>query len=47
MLNKKLLQAVPEAMPYIRRNVLFQWLSMLCGITAYGVLALVSSQLIL
>ncbi len=47
MLNKKLLQAVPEAMPYIRRTVLFQWLSMLCGITAYGVLALVSSQLVL
>lgn len=47
MLNKKLLQAVPEAMPYIRRTVLFEWLSMLCGITAYGVLALVSSQLVL
>lgn len=39
MLNKKLLQAVPTAMPYIRKNILFQWLAMLCTVICYGVLA--------
>lgn len=46
MLNKRLLHTVPAAVPYIRRNVLFQWLSMLCTVTVYGVLASVAAGLI-
>lgn len=47
MLNKRLLQAVPAAMPCIRKTVFFQWLSMLCTVAAYGLLASVTAQLAL
>lgn len=32
MINKKLLNFVPESHRYIRRNVIYQWLGMLCNV---------------
>lgn len=34
MINKKLLFSVKECIPYIKKNVLFQWLGLVCNIIA-------------
>lgn len=45
MINKKLLMSVKESLPYIKKNVLFQWLSMLCSIAISALLAAAMASL--
>ncbi len=43
MFNKRLIEAAPAALKYIRKNVLFQWLSLLCSIASSLILCLMAS----
>lgn len=46
MINKRLVQAVPEASASIYKNVLFQWMGLLCSIVSTLILAFSASELI-
>jgi len=40
MINKKLLFSVKESIPYIQKNVLYQWIRLICNVIVNGMFVL-------
>ena len=44
MINKKLLFSVKESIPYIQKNVLYQWIGLICNVCSTACLCLIISK---
>lgn len=44
MINKKLLFSVKESIPYIQKNVLYQWIRLICNVCSTACLCLIIAK---
>lgn len=44
MINKKLLFSVKESIPYIRKNVMYQWIGLICNVCSTACLCLIITK---
>lgn len=44
MINKKLLFSVKESIPYIKKNVLYQWIGLICNACSTACLCLIVTK---
>lgn len=44
MINKKLLFSVKESVPYIRKNVMYQWIGLICNVCSTACLCLIITK---
>lgn len=44
MINKKLLFSVKESIPYIRKNVMYQWIGLICNVCSTACLCLIITR---
>ena len=44
MINKKLLFSVKESIPYIKKNVLYQWIGLICNVCSTACLCLIITK---
>ena len=44
MINKKLLFSVKESIPYIKKNVLYQWIGLICNACSMACLCLIVTK---
>lgn len=44
MINKKLLFSVKESIPYIRKNVMYQWIGLICNVRSTACLCLIITK---
>lgn len=45
MINKKLLFSVKESIPYIQKNVLYQWIRLICNVCSTACLCLIIAKI--
>lgn len=45
MINKKLLFSVKESIPYIKKNVLYQWIGLICNACSTACLCLIVTKI--
>ena len=44
MINKKLLFSVKESIPYIKKNVMYQWIGLICNVCSTACLCLIITK---
>lgn len=44
MINKKLLFSVKESIPYIKKNVMYQWIGLVCNVCSTASLCLLITK---
>ena len=44
MINKKLLFSVKESIPYIKKNVMYQWIGLICNVCSTACLCLIITR---